>query len=86
MEPTPVQFAVDKRRWGTQKNWEKKWMRRERRVVLKAPSTSELSNPTALINVASLVGVVSMHGACVQGDALPVAGFNLLAAQAGDLL
>ena len=27
-----------------------------------------------------------MHGAYVQGDALPVAGFNLLAAQAGELL
>ena len=53
VEPTPVQVAVDKRSWGPERNSEKAWMRRGRRVVVKVPGSCEQSNPTALISVAS---------------------------------
>ena len=52
MEPTPVQVAVYKRSWGPERNSEE-WMRRDRRVVVKVPSTSEQSNPMAVISAAS---------------------------------
>ena len=53
MEQTPDSFAVDKRSRGLERNCEKERMRRSRRVVVKGNSSSELSSPTALINVAS---------------------------------
>ena len=52
MEPIQVQVAVDKRSWGSERNSENEWMRRDRRVVGKVRSSSEQSNPTALISVA----------------------------------
>ena len=53
VEPIPVQVAVDKRFCGPERNSEKEWMRRNRRVVVKVPSSSEQSNPTALVSVGS---------------------------------
>ena len=43
MEPTPVQVAVDKRSWDSEKNSEKKWMLRDRQVVVKVPSMQQLA-------------------------------------------
>ena len=52
-EPIPVQVAVDKRSWGTERYSEKEWMRRDWHVVVKVTNSSELSNTPALISVAS---------------------------------